>query len=138
MAAPTAPAASAAVPVAPSGPRVIVGLGAQTLAAKARSRKQRNKTLPAPAAEEVPVAEEAVQPVAEKVEELEPVEQKKTSAVEACAKRIRAANKKIVSFLVDFVQNWSISCFVESSRFYNSPGSTGGVSEAGQIADSIA
>ena len=113
MAAPTAPAATPAAPVVPSGPRVIVGLGAPTPAAKARSRnKQRNKTLVATPADDVPVVEEAVAPVAEKVVELEPVETKKTSAVEACAKRIRAANKKIVSvFLVDFVQNWSDSYF---------------------------
>ncbi|KAI5480062.1 hypothetical protein MNV49_002027 [Pseudohyphozyma bogoriensis] len=105
MAAPTAPAP---VPTSSSpAPRVIPGFNQPAPEKKQRSRTKKTKSsanVPgdvAAAVEADGVATTETAPtglspaLVAPVEELEEAEEKKTSAVEACAKRIRATNKKI-------------------------------------------
>lgn len=110
-AAPSTPAPAAAVPApAPTQPRVIPGFkpAATAEAKKARSRPKKTPKGPSDVAgavaadgvattETAPTADALSTPLIAQVESEEEVIEEKKTAVEAVQKRLRAANKKIVS-----------------------------------------
>lgn len=105
------PGAPALAPAQPTAPRSIPGLVKAIVSEKKpRSRAKKSKPSVSGLGEDVAAAVEAdgvktsatapsdLSPaLIASVEELEEVEEKKTSAVEAVQKRLRSANKKIVS-----------------------------------------
>jgi hypothetical protein len=87
--------------------RVIPGFSAPApVASKSRSRNKKTKSASVSGNEAIPAVPvtEAESSAVAPVDELDEVEEKKTSAVEAVHKRIRAVNKKLVS--LSDLWNW--------------------------------